>query len=161
MTMICPVCKRGGAAWITCQRADCTDGRNLVSTTDDADKLAADQAEIERLTKERDEARAQVAAAFEYAAKLCDDTAQEALDESGACSRILWTWFCGQSSAIRALTPADATARLAQMLAEAERKGMQRAAKIADNYGQGKQGMATSEAIVKAILAEMKRESTQ
>lgn len=132
MTMVCPVCKRGGAAWITCQRADCTDGRNLVSTTDDADKLAAAQAEIERLTKERDEARAQVAAAFEYAAKLCDDTAQEALDESGACSRILWTWFCGQSSAIRALTPADVQASIQNTTPETETALTAQAERIAE-----------------------------
>ena len=70
------------------------------------------KARAEKAEAERDEARAQVAAAFEYAAKLCDDTAQEALDESGTCSRILWTWFCGQSSAIRAIDPAKVLAKV-------------------------------------------------
>lgn len=36
------------------------------------------------------------------AAAMCDDTAQEALEESGAESRAIWTWFRGQRDAILA-----------------------------------------------------------
>ena len=36
------------------------------------------------------------------AAALCDDTAQEALEESGVESRTLWMWFRGQRDAILA-----------------------------------------------------------
>ena len=96
--------------------------------------------EIASLTAERDEARAQVAMAYEAAARLCDDTAQEALDESGTCSRTLWTWFHGQSSAIRALTPADAAAALAARDAAMRNEGRRQAAEIARADAQSETG---------------------
>ena len=42
------------------------------------------------------------------AAALCDDTAQEALEESGAESRTIWTWFRGQRDAILAAAEKEA-----------------------------------------------------
>ena len=55
------------------------------------------------------------------------------------------------------LTPSP----LADMLAEAERCGMERAAQIAAMYGQGKQGMAASRQIVAAIRAAAGKEAGQ
>lgn len=169
MTMVCPVCKRGGAAWISCQRADCTDGRNLVSTTDDADKLAAAQAEIERLGRELNlakygepdfswsihkEAMSELQARAEKAEAERDAIAAAAF-EAAANIKVLRCEEGGThvkvpltpetQAAIRSLATADASARLAQMLAEAERKGMQRAA---DLYPQG----------IATILAAMQKE---
>lgn len=43
------------------------------------------------------------------AAALCDDTAQEALEESGAESRTIWTWFRGQRDAILAAAEREAS----------------------------------------------------
>ena len=43
------------------------------------------------------------------AAALCDDTAQEALEESGAESRAIWTWFRGQRDAILAAAEREAS----------------------------------------------------
>lgn len=42
------------------------------------------------------------------AAAMCDDTAQEALEESGAESRAIWTWFRGQRDAILAAVEREA-----------------------------------------------------
>jgi len=42
------------------------------------------------------------------AAAMCDDTAQEALEESGAESRAIWTWFRGQRDAILAAAEREA-----------------------------------------------------
>lgn len=78
-----------------------------------ASDLAAARAEIERLTKERDEARAQVVGAFEAAASVA-----WADRESGLTV----------NTKIRALTPDDAQAALQSMLADAERDMRQRTA---------------------------------
>ena len=42
------------------------------------------------------------------AAAMCNDTAQEALEESGAESRAIWTWFRGQRDAILAAVEREA-----------------------------------------------------
>ena len=78
-----------------------------------ADEIDRLRAEIERLTKERDEARAQVVGAFEAAASVA-----WADRESGLTV----------NTKIRALTPDDAQAALQSMLADAERDMRQRAA---------------------------------
>lgn len=78
------------------------------------------QAEIARLTARAEKAEAylsesqsMLAMAYEVASRLCDETADEALEESGPASRMISVWFRGQAKAIRALTPADAQAALA------------------------------------------------
>lgn len=83
--------------------------------------LAAARAEIERLTKERDEARAQVVGAFEAAASVA-----WADRESGLTV----------NTKIHALTPDDAQAALQSMLADAERDMRQRAAEVCDRNDQ-------------------------
>ena len=93
--------------------------------------LAAARAEIERLTKERDEARAQVVGAFEAAASVA-----WADRESGLTV----------NTKIRALTPDDAQAALQSMLADAERDMRQRAADSC-------LGLMTAQSARKFILA--------
>lgn len=69
------------------------------------------------------ESQALLAAAFEAAARLCDETADEALEESGPRSRMIYVWFRGQAKAIRALTPADAQAALDARINAAKEEG--------------------------------------
>ena len=96
-----------------------------------ASDLAAARAENERLTKERDEARAQVVGAFEAAASVA-----WADRESGLTV----------NTKIRALTPDDAQAALQSMLADAERDMRQRAADSC-------LGLMTAQSARKFILA--------
>ncbi|WP_323008493.1 hypothetical protein [Paracoccus sp. (in: a-proteobacteria)] len=103
--------------------------------------LEAAHAKIERLTKERDEARAQVAAAYETAAQVADDFAKDYdVMEPGKPDR--YASAKTQRAAkgmvrlvrddIRALTPADAQSALEAYGREKVREGMRMAAKIAD-----------------------------
>lgn len=86
--------------------------------------LAEARAEIERLTKERDEARAQVAAAFEAAARRTESEDVEypsgVIDMEGEELREI----------LRALTPAHAKAAIESYGRAKELEGMQRAAEI-------------------------------
>ena len=151
--MVCPVCKRGNGAWIGCHNAACTDGRNLISVSPAVADLAEARAENERLTKERDEARAQVAAAFEAAAKECGRKATSYLGKGadtdlGSRSRAI----CEVGSLIRALTPTDAKAALEAYGREKVREGMKMAADLFKDANHG-------EHIMSAILAAMEREA--
>ena len=94
--------------------------------------------EIERLTKERDEARAQVAAAYKAAASIV----VTGEPEISPITR----------HAITVLTPADAQAALEAYGREKMLEGMQRAADIANSFYQVGQIGADIRA---AILAEM------
>ena len=100
------------------------------------------QTEIERLTKERDEARAQVAAAYKAAEKALESRKYGDPDEreeyafDAALDRGI--------VAIRALTPADAQAALEAYGRSKVQEGMQRAV---DLYPQG----------IAAILADMEK----
>ena len=102
------------------------------------DVLAERQRQIERMTKELDEARAQVAAAYELAAQAKVLMAEE----GGFLTRV--PLLPETKAAIRALTPADAQAALEAYGREKVREGMQRAV---DLYPQG----------IAAILAEMEK----
>ena len=97
-------------------------------------------AEIERLTKERDEARAQVAAAYEAAASIV----VTGEPEISPITR----------HAITALTPAHAKAALEAYGREKVREGMLRAADIANSFYQVGQIGADIRA---AILDEMEK----
>ena len=102
------------------------------------------QAEIERLTKARDEALlAQVAAAYELAAQAKVFMAEE----GGFLTRV--PLLPETKAAIRALTPADAQAALEAYGREKVLEGMQRAAALFP-LGSRDGGIISS-----AILAEM------
>ncbi len=76
---------------IEAQAADLAKERAQVAALRDALHVTtADRAEVRK-------------AALEEAARLCDDTAQEALETAGDGSRMLCLWFRGQAKAIRAL----------------------------------------------------------
>ena len=105
--------------------------------------LAAARAEIERLTKERDEARAQVAAAYELAAQAKVFMPEE----GGFLTRV--PLLPETKAAIRALTPADAQAALEAYGLEKMREGMKRAAALF------LLGSRDGVSISSAILAEM------
>lgn len=96
--------------------------------------LAAAQAEIERLTKERDEA---VAAAYEAAAIRSENYALGAPYNQRASINAL-------ANSLRGMTPDDAKAALEGYGRDKVREGMQRAV---DLYPQG----------IAAILAEMEK----
>ena len=106
------------------------------------------QAEIERLTKERDEARAQVAAAYGSAADALQNVADNwdcGHNESRLCdcARDVEQWGFAADEA-RSMTPADAKAALEAYGREKMLEGMQRAV---DLYPQG----------IAAILADMEK----
>ncbi|ABL71800.1 hypothetical protein [Paracoccus denitrificans] len=103
--------------------------------------LAAARAEIERLTKERDEARAQVAAAYVAASRAQPTYTLRDPDDAYGVNDVVYA----SQLAIRALTPADAKAALEARDREKVREGMKRAV---DLYPQG----------IAAILAEMEKE---
>lgn len=111
--------------------------------------LDAARAEIERLTKtvencrhdfritlkravkaeaERDEALAQVATAYEMAAKICDHTAEYHIKDPDDIESVRAT-----AAEIRALTPTNAKAALEAYGREKVREGMQRAAELCDD----------------------------
>ena len=105
------------------------------------------QTEIERLTKERDEA---VAAAYEAAAIRSENYALGAPYNQRASINAL-------ANSLRGMTPDDAKAALEAHGREKVREGMQRAADIA--YA-GKNSTATSDhrgQIKRAILADMEK----
>ena len=96
--------------------------------------LAAARAEIERLTKERDEARAQVAAAYGSAADALQNVAENwdcRHNESRLCdcARDADQWGFAADEA-RSMTPDDAKAALEAYGIEKVREGMQRAAAL-------------------------------
>ena len=124
-------------------------------------ELAEARAEIERLTKERDEARAQVAAAFEAAANASMESGpsyfmtqtgggfQETHTKLGA-----FAFRTDIRDAIRALTPADAKSALDAYGREKVREGLQRAAVMI-------QGNTPERiALRRAILADMEKSQT-
>ena len=105
--------------------------------------LAAAHAENQRLTKERDEARAQVAAAYEAAASIV----VTGEPEISPITR----------HAITALTPAHAKAALEAYGREKVREGMQRASEVASDRCAAC-GVMEIAGLVKAhILAEMEK----
>lgn len=111
--------------------------------------FAAARAEIERVTKARDEALlAQVAAAYELAAQAKVFMAEE----GGFLTRV--PLLPETKAAIRALTPADAQAALEAYGREKVREGMMRAADIANSFYQVGQIGADIRA---AILDEMEK----
>lgn len=107
--------------------------------------------EIERLTVERDEARAQVAAAYELAARAKVFMGEE----GGFLTRV--PLLPETKAAIRALTPADAQAALDAYGREKVREGMQRASEVAADRCAAC-GVMEIAGLVKAhILAEMEK----
>ena len=114
--------------------------------------LAAARAEIERLTKARDEALlAQVAAAYELAAQAKVFMAEE----GGFLTRV--PLLPETKAAIRALTPADAQAALEAYGREKVREGMQRASEVAADRCAAC-GVMEIAGLVKAhILADMEK----
>ena len=111
-----------------------------------ADEIDRLRAEIERLTKARDEALlAQVAAAYELAAQAKVFMAEE----GGFLTRV--PLLPETKAAIRALTPADAKAALEAYGLEKVREGMMRAAALFPV------GSRDGEAISSTILADMEK----
>ena len=111
------------------------------------------QAEIERLTKERDEARAQVAAAYEAAADALQNVAENwdcGHNESRLCdcARDVEQWGLAADE-VRSMAPAHAQAALEAYGREKVLEGMQRAAALFP-LGSRDGGIISS-----AILAEM------
>ena len=113
--------------------------------------FAAARAEIERLTKERDEARAQVSAAYE----LAEQAKVFMAEEGGFLTRV--PLLPETKAAIRALTPADAQAALEAYGREKVREGMQRAAEVARECWNDPPCEADAEYIPNAILADMEK----
>ncbi|MFN8681249.1 hypothetical protein ACDP63_08860 [Paracoccus sp. P2] len=118
------------------------------------DEKAVDEAHmiVARLLTERDEARAQVAMAYEAAAKTCSLAATNYLGKGadtdlGSRSRAI----CDVACRIRALIPADAKAALEAYGREKVREGMQRAADLFKDANHG-------EHIMSAILAAIEKE---
>lgn len=113
--------------------------------------------------KRLSESQALMAAAFEVAARLCDETADEALEESGPASRMISAWFRSQAKAIRALAPADAQAALdardKAKIEEGRIAGLREAAKIAQSLhdrAATKGQVLNRNTVGKAILAKIK-----
>ena len=144
----CPACR----AW-----------EQLDALCDALDEL---RAENERLTKERDEARAQVAAAYEAATSICADQfaahmtaaiygypdnsrAREAA--AAMAERLLHS--------IRALTPDDASAALKAYGREKVREGMQHMLNRLQHEGHINRSLTYADAIewAKNILADMEK----
>lgn len=73
------------------------------------------------------ESRAETAAAYERAARICEDRNDEIWDRDTGEK----VGLDGAAEKIRALTPADAIAARDRMIADSEARGMQRAADIA------------------------------
>lgn len=107
--------------------------------------LAAAHAENQRLTKERDEARAQVAAAY----KAAEQAKVFMAEEGGFLTRV--PLLPETKAAIRALTPDDAQAALEAYGREKVREGMKRAAALFPV------GSRDGEAISSTILADMEK----
>ena len=105
--------------------------------------LAAAHAENQRLTKERDEARAQVAAAY----KAAEQAKVFMAEEGGFLTRV--PLLPETKAAISALTPADAQAALEAYGREKVREGMQRAAELVSHSAYG--------TAYWAILADMEK----
>lgn len=108
-------------------------------------------AENERLTKERDEARAQVAAAYEVAAQAKVFMAEE----GGFLTRV--PLLPETKAAIRTLTPADAQAALAAYGRSKVQEGMQRVIDRLRHEGQINPSLTYADAIEWAeyALADM------
>lgn len=95
----------------------CTDCENTTTRTDDdrcgacgSGRIMAGKAPSEALSRRDAQMRAEGRKeGLREAAALCDDTAQEALEESGAESRTIWTWFRGQRDAILAAAEREAS----------------------------------------------------
>ena len=108
----------------------------------------------QKANTERDEARAQVAMAYEAASKAAIKEANNwnPNNMAGVCG-----FQCGYTIVreIRALTPTDAKAALEAYGREKMREGMQRAAEIARNCWNDPQCECDAEYIPNAILAEM------
>ena len=111
--------------------------------------FAAARAEIERLTKERDEARAQVAMIIKEAVNICKDSQASTSDDTEG--RMIAAWFNDAAREIQTLTPADAKAALEAYGLEKVREGMTRAAALFPV------GSRDGEAISSTILADMEK----
>jgi len=109
--------------------------------------LAAARAEIERLAKERDEARAQVTSAYEAAAIRSENYARGAPYNQRASINAL-------ANSIRGMTPSYAQAALEAYGREKVREGMRRAADLFQDANHG-------EHIMSAILAAMEKDADQ
>lgn len=77
------------------------------------DKLLQEEAKVHLITLARAETaeaalRSQRAEVLREAAALCEETATDAKETSGECSRVLALWFRGQAKAILALIDAPA-----------------------------------------------------
>lgn len=90
------------------------------------------------------EARAQVATAYEAAAKICDDTAKYHVSDPDDIESVRAT-----AAEIRALTPTNAKAALEAYGREKVQEGMQRAAELVSHSAYG--------TAYWAILAEMEK----
>lgn len=112
--------------------------------------LAAAHAENQRLTKERDEARAQVAAAYKAAAIRSENYACGAPYNQRASINAL-------ANSLRGMTPDDAKAALEAYGLEKVREGMQRASEVAADRCAAC-GVMEIAGLVKAhILADMEK----
>lgn len=106
-----------------------TDARLIALAPTLAARVIEQEAEIERLTAERDEALANVAAAYEAAAQEVDDGIYMGSDGCGNISIRPMT-----GAYLRARTPAMAKYALSHMLRHAEAKGMRDAAALCEPH---------------------------
>lgn len=125
--------------------------------------FAAARAEIERLTKERDEARAQVAAAYGSAADALQNVAENwdcGHNDSRLCdcARDVEQWSFAADE-IRHMTPTDAKAALEAYGREKVREGMQRVIDRLRHEGQINPSLTYADAIewAETILADMEK----
>lgn len=127
----------------------------MVKRADYYADFAAAQTEIERLTKERDEARAQVATAYGSAADALQNVAENwdcGHNESRLCdcARDVEQWGLAADE-VRSMAPTDYKSALEAYGREKMREGMQRAAAL---FPVGSRDGGT---ISSAILAEMEK----
>ena len=120
-----------------------------------SEELAEARAEIERLTAERDKARAQVAAAYGSAADALQNVAENwdcGHNESRLCdcARDVEQWGFAADE-VRSMAPTDAKSALEAYGREKVLEGMQRAAALFPL------GSRDGEAISSTILADMEK----
>ena len=98
-------------------------GAHHVASMREAQMADQNAARAEKAEAALSESQAREAMWPEVVARLCDETADEALEESSPASRMISVWFRGQAKAIRALTPADAQAALDARINAAREEG--------------------------------------
>ena len=116
-----------------------------------ASAMVRNHLRAEKAEAERDEARAQVAAAY----KAAEQAKVFMAEEGGFLTRV--PLLPETKAAIRALTPADAQAALEAYGFEKVREGMQRAAEVARECWNDPPCEADAEYIPNAILADMEK----